>query len=122
MAGLSEPCRAITLQQPFAALMAHGACNFTRRGKPASFASDGEWVAIHCGSNDEHLKNAQLMDTVRQLWGTKCLSDAELRAQQGGILGFARFVDGSIDAKSVKCPFMQLYSCTKQYMWKTDSG
>lgn len=101
--------RAITMQQPFAAAMAHSQGLYTRRGKATKWqlgepAADkqglcaaGEWVAIHCGQNNEHLKNAKLMAQVREQW-PGCPSDMVLKAQQRTVVGLARFVDGSCDA------------------------
>jgi len=70
----------ITLQQPFAAAMAAGVSHFTRRGKATAFAAGGEWVAIHCGSNDEHLKKPAVMAAIRKHW-PECPSD-EVSTQQ----------------------------------------
>ena len=115
--------RAITMQQPFAAAMAHGKGLFTRRGKPAKWAAGGEWVAIHCGGNSEHLKNAELMAAVRGEW-PGCPSDEELAAQQKHLLGVAHFVDGDCDARVAEkqCFFLQRYDCTKASAWRADAA
>ncbi len=117
-------CRAITLQQPYAAAMAYGVCRFTRRGKVTRFAEGGEWIAIHCGMNDEHLKNREAMTAIRAIWPA-CPSDVELRAGMKHVLGFARFVQGDVPAASdgpKACSFMQQYTCSKPFMWRTDGG
>jgi len=82
--------RAVTMQQPFAAAMAHGRGLFTRRGKPTRFHGSsgeddgsGEWIAVHCGRNGEHLNNRPLMASIRALW-PGCPSDQELRDGQVG--------------------------------------
>ena len=59
----------------------------------AAEQGDGEWVAIHCGANKEHVKNKALMASVRKQW-PGCPSDEELLGQQKHLLGTARFVDG----------------------------
>jgi len=38
--------RAVTMQQPFASAMVHGAGLFTRRGKPTTSFGEGEWIAV----------------------------------------------------------------------------
>ena len=113
--------RAITMQQPFASAMVHGKALFTRRGKPTVFAQGGEWLAVHCGSNDEHLKNKELMRSVREYW-PECPSDAELKAGQKSILGIAHFVDGQKDAREAEknCFFLQRYDCKKSTAWAAD--
>ena len=68
-------CRAITLQQPFAAAMVNGVNVFTRRGKATAFSEEGEWVAIHCGSNAGHLNNKATMENVRKAW-PECPSES----------------------------------------------
>jgi len=76
--------RAITMQQPFASAMVHAQGLFTRRGKPAKFAEGnegGEWIAVHCGGNSEHLKNKALMEAVREKW-PGCPSNEDLTKQQ----------------------------------------
>ena len=94
--------RALTMQQPFAAAMAHGQGLFTRRGKTMKFKEGGEWVAIHCGSNDAHMKNVKLMSEIRAKW-PECPSDEALKAGQRSIIGAAHFVEGDVDAKSTNC-------------------
>ncbi len=115
--------RAVTMQQPFAAAMAAGIGLYTRRGKPAALAPNGEWVAVHCGQNDEHLKNPQLMREIRQAWPA-CPSDAALRAGQRSILGVARFVDGACDARAAasRDTFLKLYDCSKAVAWRADAA
>jgi hypothetical protein len=115
--------RAVTMQQPFAAAMAAGRGMYTRRGKPAAFAPSGEWVAIHCGQNDEHLKNAALMRDIRRVW-PGCPPDEALRAGQRSILGVARFVDGACDAKAAAAGdvFLARYDCSKPTAWRADSA
>jgi len=115
--------RAITMQQPFAAAMAHGVGLFTRRGKPAKWAAGGEWVAVHCGGNGEHLKNTKLMAEVREEW-PECPADDELRAQQKHLLGVAHFVDGDCDARAAErqCFFLRRYDCTKKSAWRADAS
>ena len=115
--------RAITMQQPYAAALSAGFCKYTRRGRATGFAEGGEWIAIHCGGNDEHLKNKKAMAAIRKAWPT-CPSDAELKAQQRHILGFARFV-GSTPASSSgpqDCAFMQNYQCSKPFCWEADAA
>ena len=113
--------RAITMQQPFASAMVHGQGLFTRRGKPTKFAEGGEWIAIHCGSNSEHLKNKSLMAEVRKHW-PDCPSDAELQKGQKSILGVAHFVDGNKSAREAErqCFYLQRYDCTKATAWAAD--
>ena len=115
--------RAVTMQQPYAAAMAAGIGLYTRRGKPIALAPNGEWIAVHCGQNDEHLKNAPLMREIRQAWPS-CPSDAALRAGQRSILGVARFVDGACDARAAaaKDTFLKLYDCSKAVAWRADSA
>lgn len=111
------------MQQPFAAAMAAGLGLHTRRGKATTFAAGGEWVAIHCGQNDEHLKNAGLLAKVRALW-PDCPSDNELRAQQRCVLGIAHFVDGGCDASAAAKHdfFLQNYDCSKPVAWRADAA
>ena len=127
--------RALTMQQPFAAAMAQGLGLYSRRGKPAKFhvgkqpewkgsTRAGEWVAVHCGQNDEHLKNASLMQAVRSHWPT-CPSDEELRRQQRCILGVVHFVDGNLPATSGAAAadfFLSRYTCTKTVAWRGDQA
>ena len=80
-------CRAITLQQPFASAMVHGHNTFTRRGKATSFAEDGEWVAIHCGSNNAHMNNPSTMAKIREAW-PECPTDDKLKQGMKCILGW----------------------------------
>ena len=40
----------------------HLACHTVAQ---AAEQGDGEWVAIHCGANKEHVKNKALMASVR---------------------------------------------------------
>ena len=114
--------RALTLQQPFAAAMAAGIGLYTRRGKPTAF-SKGEWVAVHCGQSEEHLKNARLMQEIRRAWPA-CPTDEALRAGQRSILGLAHFVDGACNAAqaAAACPILKHYSCTKPTAWRADSA
>mmetsp|Transcript_14197 Transcript_14197/g.16462 ORF Transcript_14197/g.16462 Transcript_14197/m.16462 type:complete len:243 (+) Transcript_14197:242-970(+) len=115
--------RAITLQQPYAAAVASGVCNYSRRGKETKFANDSEWVAIHCGSNNVHLKNQKAMAAIRITW-PECPSDEELCASQKHILGFARFI-GCVPANSEgpkTCPFMKEYQCSKAFCWEANAG
>jgi hypothetical protein len=102
--------RAITMQQPFAAAMVAGQGLYTRRGKPTKFKSGGEWVAVHCGQNSEHLNNTPLMEKVRERWPA-CPSDEELKQQQRCVLGVAHFVDGAVPAKEAESDFY-LANCT----------
>jgi hypothetical protein len=115
--------RAVTMQQPFAAAMAAGVGLHTRRGKPTAFTPGGEWVAVHCGQNDEHIKNASLMKEIRGAWPA-CPSDAALRAGQRSILGVAHFVDGACDARAAaaKDTFLALYDCSKPVAWRADAA
>ena len=115
--------RAVTMQQPFAAAMAAGIGLFTRRGKPTALAPGGEWVAVHCGQNDEHIRNPQLMREIRAAWPA-CPSDAALRAGQRSILGLAHFVDGACDARAAaaKDRFLALYDCSKPVAWRADAA
>ena len=115
--------RAITMQQPFAAAMAAGLGLYTRRGKATSFAAGGEWVAVHCGQNDEHLKNASLMKSVRKEW-PDCPSDAQLRSQQRCILGVVHMVQGDCIAKEVSKAdfFLKSYECSKAAAWRADAA
>ena len=116
--------RAITMQQPFAAAMAAGVGLFSRRGKPMRFeGAAGEWVAVHCGQNEEHLKNARLMKEIRRVWPS-CPPDEALRAGQRSVLGVARFVDGHCDAKAASSSdvFLALYDCTKPVAWRADAA
>ena len=126
MASTTKPrlgLRAVTMQQPFAAAMAAGVGLYTRRGKPAALAPGGEWVAVHCGQNDEHIKNPFLMREIRRAWPA-CPSDAALRAGQRSILGVAHFVDGACDARAAaaKDAFLALYDCTKPVAWRADAA
>jgi hypothetical protein len=111
------------MQQPFAAAMAAGVGLHTRRGKPAAFLLGGEWVAIHCGQNEEHLRNAALMASFRRAWPA-CPPDAALRAGQRCVLGVARFVDGACDARAAAAadPLLALYSCAKPTAWRADAA
>ena len=115
--------RAITMQQPFAHAFIFDVCLYTRRGKPVTFKSGGEWIAIHCGTNDEHLKNGPLMKEFRRVW-PECPSDEVLRSCQGSILGLAFFVDGCCDAKAAASsnPLFALYACTKPVAWRADTA
>jgi hypothetical protein len=122
------------MQQPFAAAMAHGEGLFSRRGKPAKFHAgepewkgstpSGEWVAVHCGQNNEHLKSASLMKAVRSHWPA-CPTDSELRKQQRCILGVVHFVDGDLPAASGDAAadfFLSRYTCTKSVAWRGDKA
>lgn len=112
--------RAITMQQPYAAALAHGVGLFSKRGKEVKFADGGEWVAVHCGQSDRHLRDAVLMKRVRAVW-PECSSDAELRAGQKCILGVARFVDGSCVSTAPPAstdPMLRLYDCSKPVAWR----
>lgn len=115
--------RALTMQQPFAAAMVAGVGLFTRRGKPIAFAKGGEWIAIHCGQNEEHLKNMDLMKDIRQMWPA-CPDTETLRAGQRSVLGIAHFVDGACDAKvaAASDSFLARYDCTKPVAWRADSA
>jgi hypothetical protein len=116
--------RAITMQQPYAAAMCAGMCRFTRRGKATNFGADGEWIAVHVGSNNEHLNNKSAMVEIRKHW-PDCPSDDELKASQKHIIGFARFRNGSVGALEKgprDCVFMQQYKCHKPFCWETDQG
>ena len=115
--------RALTMQQPFAAAMAHGQGLYSRRGKATKFAEGGEWVAVHCGQNEEHLKNAALMKAVRKHWPA-CPSDAELRSQMRSIVGVAHFVDGDCDAAGAARSdvFLGNYDCSKPVAWRADAA
>ncbi len=116
--------RAVTMQQPFAAAMAAGVGLYTRRGKTTTFADGGEWIAIHCGANEEHLLNASLMAAVRAEW-PDCPNDASLRAGMKCVLGVARFVSGSDDARgpaAARDPFLSRYECSKAVAWRADSA
>ena len=139
MANTKIGLRAITLQQPFAAAMAAGVGLYTRRGRATKFGAgnakqtkerfvtgeDGtaEWVAVHCGKNNEHLHNAPLMRRVRALWSA-CPSDADLRAGQQCLLGVARFVDGGGSARdaAARCAVLREYPCGKPCAWRADAG
>ena len=117
-------CRAITLQQPFAAGMVHGVNTFTRRGKATAFPEKGEWVAIHCGSNSSHLSNAKTMKAIRDAWPA-CPSDEELKAGQKTLLGFAKFTDGGVPMASDECQhdsFLASYPCEKSFAWKANGS
>jgi hypothetical protein len=123
------------MQQPFAAAMAHGLGLFSRRGKPAKFhvgeqpewkgsTPTGEWVAVHCGQNNEHLRNTSLMKAVRTHWPA-CPTDDELRKQQRCILGVVHFVDGDLPAASGAAAadfFLSRYTCTKTVAWRGDKA
>jgi hypothetical protein len=115
--------RAITMQQPFAAAMVYGQGLFTRRGKPVSFG-DGEWLAIHCGANDTHLKNESLMDEVRAHW-PDCPSDEDLKAAQKHLIGMANFVE-TVDSTSKEAKgdfFVAHYpECSKKFAWKASGA
>lgn len=115
--------RALTMQQPFAAALANGICLYTRRGKPTTFPASGEVVGVHCGQNDEHLRNGALMREVRRVW-PGCPTDEALRAGQRSILGVARFVDGACDARAAAKtdPVLALYACTKPVAWRADAA
>jgi hypothetical protein len=115
------------MQQPFASAMVHGQGVFTRRGRAVKFdlgeGNDGEWIAVHCGSNVEHLNNGKLMSEVRHHW-PDCPDDEQLRAQQGCILGVARFIQGDVSAKDAEraCFFLNRYQCSKAFAWQADCG
>eukprot|EP00966_Prymnesium_polylepis_P198403 4597980-Prymnesium_polylepis.1 len=115
--------RAITMQQPFAAAMVAGQGLHTRRGKATSFPASGEWVAVHCGQNDEHLKNDELLARIRERW-PDCPGVEELRAQQRCLLGVARFVDGDVCAATAAQSdfFLANYDCSKPVCWKADAA
>ena len=121
MSGTRIGVRALTMQQPFAAAMVANVGLFSRRGRPTKFPSEGEWVAVHCGINDEHVKNSKLMAAVRAAW-PDCPSDTELRKHQGAILGLVHFVDGNVNANvaAKECPMLQLYDCQKPVCWRAD--
>jgi hypothetical protein len=115
--------RAITMQQPFAAAMVCGMGKFTRRGKCVDFGPSGEWIAIHCGANDTHLKNAKLMKEVRAHW-PDCPSDADLKASQKHLIGVSHFIDGAVDSSGEEagsCFFVKHYpACSKKFAWRAD--
>lgn len=115
--------RAITMQQPYAAAMAAGRGLYTRRGKPTNFPEGGEWLAIHCGQNDEHLKNSATMERIRQEW-PECPSDAELVSQQRCLLGVVHMVDGTVAAATAakSDPFLANYDCSKPIAWRADAA
>ena len=115
--------RAVTMQQPYAAAMIHGQGLYSRRGKAFRFADGGEWVAIHCGQSNEHLKNSTLMAAVREHW-PGCPSDDELRAHQKCIIGLAKFVDGDVNAAvAAKDDFyLAGYDCSKPVAWRASSA
>ena len=114
--------RCITMQQPYAAALAHGVGLFSKRGKETKFADGGEWVAVHCGSSDRHISDAALMQRVRTVW-PQCPSDAALRAGQKCVLGVVRFVDGGCSAAVPPAstdPMLRLYECSKPVAWRAD--
>ena len=115
--------RALTMQQPYATAMAHGVGLYSRRGKAVKFKPEGEWLAIHCGQNSEHLNNKATMDAVRKLW-PDCPSDAELKAQQRSIVGIAHFVEGDCNASAVAAadPLLRMYDCSKPVAWRADAA
>jgi len=126
--------RSITMQQPFAAAMAHGKGLYTRRGRATRFGPaannsfvDGkaEWVAIHCGRNNEHLRNKKLMKEIREHW-PECPSDSELKAAQSCIVGVARVVEGDIvlaESRPAQTDFfISRYVCSKKFAWRADKG
>ena len=128
--------RAITMQQPFAAAMVAGEGLYTRRGRSVAFgkgvatacadeATGGEWVAVHCGRNDVHIRNKSLMAAVRKHWPA-CPSDEELRRGQACLLGVVRIVDGGVDMKrdpgANSCFYLARYDCSKPYAWRADCG
>lgn len=128
--------RAITMQQPFAAAMVAGEGLYTRRGRSVAFgkgvatacvdeATGGEWVAVHCGRNDVHLRNKSLMAAVRKHWPS-CPSDEELRRGQACLLGVVRIVDGGVDMKrdpgANSCFYLARYDCSKPFAWRADCG
>ena len=115
--------RALTMQQPYATAMAHGVGLYSRRGKAVKFKPEGEWLAIHCGQNSEHLNNKATMDAVRKLW-PDCPSDVELKAQQRSIVGIAHFVEGDCNASAVAAadPLLRMYDCSKPVAWRADAA
>jgi hypothetical protein len=115
--------RALTMQQPYATAMARGVGLYSRRGKAVKFQPEGEWLAIHCGQNSEHLNNKATMDAVRKLW-PDCPSDSELKAQQRSIVGIAHFVEGDCNASAVAAadPLLRMYDCSKPVAWRADSA
>jgi hypothetical protein len=121
--GCRVGCRAITLQEPFASAMAHGATFYTRRGKVTTFPSTGEWIAIHAGQNSEHLKNPRTMAAVRNAWPL-CPDDGTLASNQKHIVGVARFIDGAADATAAAKAdaILATYPCSKSVAWRVDSS
>lgn len=115
--------RCITMQQPYAAAMAAGEGLYTRRGKATAFPDGGEWVAVHCGQNDEHLKNAATMARIREAW-PGCPSDSDLRAQQRCLLGVVHMVDGNVAAAAAAKAdaFLANYDCSKPVAWRADAA
>lgn len=140
--------RALTMQQPFAAAMAAGVGLYSRRGRATKFGNqakhakgerfigvvegsnkgadsgaEGEWLAIHCGQNNEHLNNDPLMKRIRAHW-PECPPEEELKAAQKCILGAALFVDGSVAGKTAAsaCPVLREYPCAKPMAWRAAEG
>jgi len=115
--------RAITMQQPYAAAMAAGRGLYTRRGKATKFPDGGEWIAVHCGQNDEHLQNHATMQQIREEW-PECPSDGDLRAQQRCLLGVVHMVDGNVAASTAAKTdaFLANYDCCKPVAWRADAA
>jgi hypothetical protein len=115
--------RALTMQQPYAAAMAAGVGLFSRRGKVANFPPGGEWLAIHCGQNNEHIDNEAKMAKIRKHW-PGCPSDQELRAGQKSILGLALFTE-SVPATQPPAstdPLLSMYDCSKPVAWSASKS
>ena len=138
--------RALTMQQPFAAAMAAGVGLYSRRGRATKFGDqakhakgercigvvdakgagnglEGEWLAIHCGQNNEHLNNKPLMKRIRDHW-PECPPEEELKAAQKCILGAALFIDGSVAGNTAAsaCPVLREYPCSKPMAWRAAEG
>ena len=130
--------RALTMQQPFAAALAAGVGLYSRRGRATKFGhqakhkageraigpdGEGEWLAIHCGQNNEHLNNGPLMKRIREFW-PECPSNEELKAAQRCILGVALFVDGTVAGRtaSAACPVLREYPCSKPIAWRASEA
>ena len=122
------------MQQPFAAAMVAGVGLFSRRGRATRFGDIGknsakertfgptdgsEWIAIHCGQNNEHLRNKPLMKRVREFW-PDCPPDEELISAQKCLLGVALFVDGAVPGPvaSKQCAILREYPCSKPVAWR----
>lgn len=88
---MAEQCRAMTVQQPFAAAMLAGHKNVENRHYSVTLPPDGSglWVGIHVGRNSKWLNDRNVMAKVRKLWPGMPDDVTKLKRDQGKIVGVA---------------------------------